>query len=171
VDSKDAIYTYKQLATLYSADAQSFPLGLKMQLVQTTYFKTRQMATARSIRLLELQQSFLSMTKTLRTPTVNNYLLPQQALDILLQLTHPTKPALHAFHAISPLLNARGYIICYQSKMHMMVRAVIAWLLHFFMESRAASSLHFPLQGPHNGDQSSNLPTKQHLSIKLQYII
>ncbi len=102
------------------------------------------MATVRSIRLIELQWWFLSMARTLRTSTVNNYLSLQQALEFLQQLTHPTKPALRTSHAVSPLPNTRGYIIWYQSKMHTTVRAVIAQLLQLFHGIQSSFSLTFP---------------------------
>jgi len=85
-DSRDAALTYKQIASIYSATAQSFPMGLKMQLVPTNHFQTSRPTQARSTRLLKLQRRFLSIptTRIFRASPisiVNKHLRYQQELN------------------------------------------------------------------------------------------
>jgi len=113
-------------------------MGLKMQLVPTNHFQTSRPTQARSTRLLKLQRRFLSIptTRIFRaspTSIVNKHLRYQQEMNALRNLTHPTKPNLRIFQAVSPLPNAKGYILRYQSKQHTTARATIARLPHLLL--------------------------------------
>jgi len=123
----------QHLESLYSSTAQTFPLGIKMQLIPELRPMANSTTYDQVTQLTNCQTCFLAYTKTSRIlQAVTN----PCKLDLVYQTLHdmtlpsglaslPSKPL---FHAISPMVNKEGYLVQYLPQYSTQAQAVIAQL-------------------------------------------
>jgi len=106
----------QRIAQVYSSQATTFPLDIKMQLVAEITTASYPDVTTKAINLQSQQAQFLSHTATCLIRVNNQSIKHMQTLLATLwqigsQITSPGHTTQQLFHAVSPMVKKEGYII------------------------------------------------------------
>jgi len=133
VDTNLSPAQHQRITSMYSASAKTFPLNIKMRLVPEFSTMSQTNMPARALMLLDCQARFLlrSATSKLSLDSHSN-LSMSQVTDFLRSMSRAylieNNTATPLFHAVSPMVRAKGCLIRYLPQHHSAVLETLAQL-------------------------------------------
>jgi len=115
IDTAEQSVSRKHIEKLYSSQAFTFPLGIKMRLVRDYRLLMNTHAKAKAASLCTNQQRFLQQMETCISWEIATLNLPDKSLGanlwhLIMNIPDPENPSERLFHAVNKMFHHDGCI-------------------------------------------------------------